>query len=794
MFCQKCGKEIADTVKFCAFCGAPVEREQVSRMPVRPIASDEEDQTVAEGKKAAAAQADDDATVVMPKHAKESGQERTHRENVAKAMVPPPVPKAADLGGANQNQTYTQSGNESYAQKAPKQETGKSHNGIVLAILGVVAVALIVVVIFLLRGLMGSTSTVADDLYYVNDGDLSAVLKIKAKEPADVEIDSIRGWDDDRLYSATISEDGKYFYFFNRLDDDSASGTLCRIPTDKLKKKGDNEQYVEEIDSKVNMEFMTLVDDTTVLYMRKGEELILYKDGESYELSDSVSSDFKLTSDKKYVVYRECVDEDDDSDYTLFCAEITKNPQPREIDSHINSLLSADNSSFILYTANYDDEDDSVDVYMAGADKDPILVAEDVFDTYGICADDKSFYYTVSKSNEVPLYSYVIDSYVEADANVKEPQVTDYMEKVNKEDVLSDYDKREYAGQPFSTFLEEEVLADSPDDYGLYYHWNGTSGKDYYYDEDNQQWYTDLDWDAYNSAVSEYQSVGARNDLREQLKEETCKKYYQELYFCKNSESKLICGNVSNVHENDARGVVYRKTDLESGTATYDIEDINYVDDLRYDIEESGANNEDPAMYCCVNGGAETELNDFDSISSIDVSQDGKTVVISGNDEDDGAELIAYQSSEKGLGEGNTLADEGSSVGFRDNVFYFYDQIDGEEADFYSYQGNTSKLLAKNIYLYAAPFIADDGSVIGLSDWDDYTGDLTCFGKDGKGERIARDIWANDYYYLGSGAYLYRQDGDLYYRDKKGKENRLARSVDCFWYPGDANGFYTYFD
>ena len=36
MFCKKCGKEIADTVKFCAFCGAPVEGDQISVMPVKP--------------------------------------------------------------------------------------------------------------------------------------------------------------------------------------------------------------------------------------------------------------------------------------------------------------------------------------------------------------------------------------------------------------------------------------------------------------------------------------------------------------------------------------------------------------------------------------------------------------------------------------------------------------------------------------------------------------------------------------------------------------------------------------
>ena len=69
MFCKKCGKEIADTVKFCAFCGAPVEGDQISVMPVKPIVSDEEDKTVA------FQSSDEDATVVVTKKSKEEKDE-----------------------------------------------------------------------------------------------------------------------------------------------------------------------------------------------------------------------------------------------------------------------------------------------------------------------------------------------------------------------------------------------------------------------------------------------------------------------------------------------------------------------------------------------------------------------------------------------------------------------------------------------------------------------------------------------------------------------------------------------
>ena len=117
MFCKKCGKEIADTVKFCAFCGAPVEGDQISVMPVKPIVSDEEDKTVA------FQSSDDDATVVVPKHAKEEKNESELGDNVEKAMVPPPVPEATGFKTTEQQQTYSQPDHLQNGQSMQPEET-----------------------------------------------------------------------------------------------------------------------------------------------------------------------------------------------------------------------------------------------------------------------------------------------------------------------------------------------------------------------------------------------------------------------------------------------------------------------------------------------------------------------------------------------------------------------------------------------------------------------------------------------------------------------------------------------
>ena len=44
---------------------------------------------------------------------------------------------------------------------------------------------------------------------------------------------------------AKISEDGKNLYYYSKIDDNGNYGTLCRIQTDQLSKKGNNDKYID---------------------------------------------------------------------------------------------------------------------------------------------------------------------------------------------------------------------------------------------------------------------------------------------------------------------------------------------------------------------------------------------------------------------------------------------------------------------------------------------------------------------------------------------------------------------
>lgn len=268
------------------------------------------------------------------------------------------------------------------------KEMQKSRRGTVFGVFVALAAMLTLLLLFLGRAdFEGSDET--RRLIYQKDDELRAILDIAAKEPVDVKLEKIKTRDGVYgLYSA----DGKYFYFFRNVDAENDYGTLCRIEVDKLKKdEAANDSCIREIDSRVWYNFIVLPDGDSVLYQKKSAELWLYRGGETIELAESV--DFcELTDDKKYVVYTERDSGEEDGD--LYWMEISEHAQAEKIDSHVTSLWEVADSDLIVYFK----EKDARDLYVAGINQPPSLVAEDVVDIDLVY--DNSFYYEVLERRE----------------------------------------------------------------------------------------------------------------------------------------------------------------------------------------------------------------------------------------------------------------------------------------------------------------------------------------------------------------------------------------------------------
>ena len=780
MICQKCGKEISDASKFCAFCGAPANQ-------AKPVEQ--------------AVPFDDEATIVLDNQAPKKAQEELVAASDVNAsapepeeeqipivpvqeIAPEPIPvmqaqnEAVSAGPAPQAQNMDSFASGAEADKAG-YEPKKKHTAAVLAVFGVIALAVIVLIVVLAKTLFGGDK-LDSRLFYLEDNELSAITNIKASDPQDVKIEDIRNGEYVSAYSLVqLSKDGSYLYYFSDVDSDGETGTLCRIPTAKVKlKESANDKLVEEIDSKVDLNKYTVLDDNTVVYVRKSDELTWFDGKESYELGECSSYYYQLTDDEKYVVYL-----DDD---TLIATEISKKGTETEIDDDVSSLLAVGDKDFILYSQV--NGEDAYSYCVAGIGKDPEVVADDVYDYYGLNSENKSFYYTIADKTENSLYDYVNDPYASDDANIKEPRARDYMSKVKASQAISEDDQEYYSSM--DDFKENSLFYYGyyEDAYEAWSYYNYDDDNYYYYDDNEDQWYTAPDYDAYDAAWSDYNEVKSRIDLRENLKEETITEYYYHLYFYENGTSTEVCANINGIETFDRQALVYRKVNVgEAPEAKYNIDEIYSAYDLWEELDES--EDTDGAYYFCNKGTGESEITGLDSVSNMSISKDGKTVLLAGDydSSDDTYIVLAYAVSSTGLGKETEVSDQcySSYVRSYGNEFYYFEDVEDGMGTLYLYDGSKSYLLAEDI-VSSDIFYGDDGSIIGYSDINSDSYELSVYDKNGKDERVARDV--TSYTYLGNNCYIVMKDGDLYYIDKKGNDTRLARNVSYYVYPGQDAG------
>ena len=156
MICQKCGKEISDASKFCAFCGAPANQ-------AKPVEQ--------------AVPFDDEATIVLDNQAPKKAQEELVAASDVNAsapepeeeqipivpvqeIAPEPIPvmqaqnEAVSAGPAPQAQNMDSFASGAEADKAG-YEPKKKHTAAVLAVFGVIALVVIVLIVVLAKTRFG---------------------------------------------------------------------------------------------------------------------------------------------------------------------------------------------------------------------------------------------------------------------------------------------------------------------------------------------------------------------------------------------------------------------------------------------------------------------------------------------------------------------------------------------------------------------------------------------------------------------------------------------------------------
>lgn len=237
MFCENCGNELMDGVKFCPKCGTPVE----------PVEENSEQETL----------------------------ESAHTQSVNE------VDNREALGNKQEN----------YKKKDKKNRTGNILSVAIIGIIcAVILIVLIVIGIFVVKPLLDDGSK---QLVYMDDGDIY-YLKDMSKPDEAILVD-----DTDYTYlDAWFSDDGKYLYYYSKMKNSTVNRIAVSKIKSNSKHSG---KYIEKIGSDMerlsfidDKKFLYIDDKERLVLNDKGEEDTIAKDVRDFSLSEDKKTVYYL--------------------------------------------------------------------------------------------------------------------------------------------------------------------------------------------------------------------------------------------------------------------------------------------------------------------------------------------------------------------------------------------------------------------------------------------------------------------------------------------------------------------
>lgn len=344
---------------------------------------------------------------------------------------------------------------ENKKEKVPKK-TGKK---VLIGIIAVVAVAVVAALGIFFIGIITRGSS-KDLLIYLKDNELAYYNKkdsVVFSDDVYEDSDEIYGpYNEENINWVYVTKDGKYVFYPQNL----SWGNFDLY----YRKVNDAKSTENKVASDVA--YYTLLQNNKVVYRENSGSNKMYitdlKDKEK------IASDvywFKVSDDEKYVLWQT-----DDEDKLYVCDLALKNDKIK-IDSDISSLIYiSDDLKEIVYT-----KDDAL--YCVKNFEEKEKIDSHVADDINIVQNDSQIeiYYMVDEE-DIALSDFVEDDYASQDANMQEPDISDYQRTVTvnnfwgtSERVVTDdayyteLDKyndkliRDY----FREYLDEQIVANS---------------------------------------------------------------------------------------------------------------------------------------------------------------------------------------------------------------------------------------------------------------------------------------------------------------------------------------------
>ena len=727
MKCPNCGNDLIPGALFCASCGNKIPEELLNAAaPVgeTPVESKPETVPVAD--------------------------ENENTENVVTAT-------AGEAGNTAQTAQTAASQIPMGALVVPEMETDKKKKTRT-RLIGVAAVAVVVAAVgfggFKVWNAMNPQ--LDKQMIYAKDGRLYFTPNVsKEKDPVEI----YNAHDNETSYEIKYTKNQKYAFFLTDSEDEQK---LYRVNTQKLtSNESKNDKYIEEIDSGVT-DFSVLGSDR-ILYYRdsnSGRELNFYDGKDTKEIDSKV----KAQCHSGNVVYY-LRDEGDDYNYELYYYNL-KTGKHGDIDECIE--VADYNENEILYSVS---DGDTCDIYKAKPGSEGTKIVSDVASDWTGNLDAGVISYKREIKESKSYYDFVNDPYAAEDANATEPQMDDYLTEVDPEDVLDSYAYNNYLDDR-SYFYSNDTSMDSITINDTSYY-SCYSNSNVYYNYDNDDFYL-YDEDAYSEAYDDYYAAGNRDDLRDALKDLTfdSTSYDLFLYTSKGGEKK-IAESILPIDSDPVNQIfLYRKAQDLGDEKVCSIDDLYDASDVENYIYNS---DNDSSVYVNING----KEQDMKMTSvSMNCSEDGKTVMVVDQSDEDSNELIAYKKKGDSLEKIGTVEKDYTTGSWYGNDYYYFD----DNHDFYIYSNGKSKKIAKDVKVAE---LEDDGNFMVFDVDSSYeSSDLKVLKGDEQIGKI-RDVGYYGATYVDKNCIVYiTNDGDLNVYD--GEDSRkIDRDVYRYWMGDD---------
>jgi hypothetical protein len=654
----------------------------------------------------------------------------------------------------------------------PAEPPKKGKGGkVVLIIVGVlIALAVAAGAIIAVLKISGGISSKSNEkeLVYMKGKKLYYTSNM-TKEDNSLEICSVKIDDDyvdelSYLQNAAFSEDGKYLYFYSKIDEYDGN-KLERIPVSKIK-DGDNDSSIEEIASGVTSYY--IIGNSDIVYCNSKSQLFIYDGKEDEKIGRNVSG-YWIGEDSNTVYYY-TYDDNDNLDLAVFNLGEMESTTIAENVYMAADDISAEFPVYLKYNNDddydYDDDDYYYD-YDYSAARDLYFgdekIAEGVKSLCGDDAETKTIYYTKSRTEVSTAYDFVDDPYAENEALLTEPDKKDYMTPCQERDAMSEEDYEYYSRYPDEKrYFYYWLYYDYDTEMEYTYKWvEDENGDDnlqiYFYDDENDAWYY-YDGDSYSEAAAAYSSSEERISLREELKNYSFSVSYLDLYkWDEKSGETLVAQNVkSDIYVVAQSGIVfYEKCSEEDLTVS--IDDVYYAEEVEYMVNDAVSYNPGIPSYCM--DGTESVLGSAEYLEGVYPSSSGRFILVYSYDDEYNFSGQCYE-----LG-GDTLVESGDSIDSLDNaiwkddvLYYFVSDEDGDTALWTLDSGKQDKIL-KDVSTSAFR-IYDNGMYTAFTDYSyGEGGTLRLYSQDGNSVKISSQV--SNYYMIDKDLIVYLKDGKL---------------------------------